>query len=73
MGEAIRIVFPAHAEQLLKMSAKFTLYGTWLKGAWGGLLGRSKQEREAVIKEKRREIFGTDAQKIWPEDLRQRL
>ncbi len=70
MGEAIRIVFPAHAEQLLKMSAKFTLYGTWLKGAWGGLLGRSKQEREAVIKEKRREIFGTDAQKIWPEDLR---
>jgi hypothetical protein len=70
MAQAIKIVFTDNVEQLLNMSAKFARYDTWLKGSWGTLLGRSKPEREGIIKDKRREIFGADADKIWPADLR---
>jgi len=72
MGEAIQAVFPQDAERLLNMSERYARYDAWLKGSWGTLLGRSRQEREGVIKDKRSEIFGADADKIWPEDTRPR-
>lgn len=72
MGEALRAIFPENSEQLLKMSARYAGYDAWLKENWGILLGKSRQERESIIWDKRREVFGSDAQKIWPDDQREK-
>jgi hypothetical protein len=70
MGEAIRLVFPDNIEGLMKMSSKVARYDMWLKGTWATLLTKGKQEREGIIRGKRSEIFGPDAEKIWPDNFK---
>jgi hypothetical protein len=70
MGEAIRLVFPDNIEGLMKMSSKVARYDLWLKGTWATLLTKGKQEREGIIRGKRSEIFGPEADKIWPDKLK---
>jgi hypothetical protein len=70
MGEAIRLVFPDNTQGLMKMSSKVARYDLWLKGTWATLLTKGKQEREGIIRGKRSEIFGPDAEKIWPDNLK---
>ena len=68
MGEAIMLVFPANNDQLMKMSSKVARYDIWLKGAWVTLLTKGAQERDGIIRGKRSEIFGPEADKIWPDN-----
>jgi hypothetical protein len=70
MGEAVRLVFPDNIDQLMKMSSKVALYDMWLKGAWATLLTKGAQEGEGIIRAKRSEIFGPEADKIWPDNLK---
>jgi hypothetical protein len=70
MGEAVKLVFPDKTDQLMEMSSKVAHYDMWLKGAWMTLLTKGAQEREGVIQGKRNEIFGPDAEKIWPGNLK---
>jgi len=68
MGEAIKLVFPDNIDRLMKMSSKVARYDTWLKGISATLLTKGKQEREGIIRGKRNEIFGPEADKIWPDN-----
>ena len=70
MGEAIKLVFPDNTDQLMKMSSKVARYDMWLKGAWATLLTKGAQEREGIIRGKRSEIFGPEADKIRPDNLK---
>ena len=69
-AEAIALVFPDNTERLIKMSDNLERYETWLQGVWDPLFSKSKKEKESIVWSKRREIFGTDAEKIWADDLR---
>jgi hypothetical protein len=70
MGEAIKLVFPDNTEQLMKMVSKVARYDLWLKGALATQLIKGAQEQETIIRSKRSEIFGPDAEKIWPDNQR---
>ena len=70
MGEAIKLVFPDNTEGLMKMWSKVARYDLWLKGAWATLLTKGAKEREGIIRGKRSEIYGPDADKIWPDNLK---
>ena len=70
MGEAVKLVFPDNTGQLMKMSSKVARYDMWLKGTWATLLTKGAQEREGIIRGKRSEIFGPEADKIWPDNLK---
>ncbi len=70
MGEAIKLVFPDNTEGLMRMWSKVARYDLWLKGAWATLLTKGAKEREGIIRGKRSEIYGPDADKIWPDNLK---
>jgi hypothetical protein len=70
MGDAFRLVFPDNTDQLMKMSSKVAQYDMWLKGIWATLITKGAQEREGIIRGKRSEIFGPEADKIWPDKLK---
>jgi hypothetical protein len=70
MGEAVKLVFPANIDCLMKMSNKIALYDRWFKGATAMLYTKGAQEREGIIRGKRSEIFGPDAEKIWPDNVK---
>jgi hypothetical protein len=70
IGEAVKLVFPDNVEQLMKMSSKVARYDTWLNGVWATLLTKGAQERQGIIRGKRSEIFGPEADKIWPDNVK---
>ena len=72
MGDAIRQAFPDSADRLVKMAGEVALYDAWLQNNWDPLFSKSRKEKQNIIWGKRREIFGSDAEKIWPEEQRTR-
>ncbi|HVN71758.1 MAG TPA: hypothetical protein VMU10_07050 [Desulfomonilia bacterium] len=70
MKEAVALAFPGNVDQLMKMSDRLDSYNAWLRSTWGTMLDKSFKDREDILKSKRTEIFGTDADKIWTVDLR---
>jgi hypothetical protein len=70
MGDAIRLVFPDNADRLMKMSGRVARYDVWLKSVWATLPNKGRKDREGIIRDKRSEIFGPDADNIWPDDLK---
>jgi hypothetical protein len=71
-ADAVRQVFPDNSSQLVKMTGKVALYDTWLQNNWDPLFSKGRKEKQDIIWGKRREIFGKDAEKIWPEEQRTR-
>ena len=72
-AEAIALVFPDNTERLIKMSDNLERYETWLQGVWDPLFSKSKKEKESIVWSKRREIFGTDAEKVWADDQKTKI
>ena len=68
--DAFALVFPANVDQLMKMSGKLGIYNEWLRSTWGTLLSKNFKERENILKSKRIEVFGSDADRIWTVDMR---
>jgi hypothetical protein len=71
MAQALGFVFPDKADQLVQMLRKLDDYNAWVDKNWGRLLGMKRTERNNVLWDKRKEIFGNAAQGIWQGDLKE--
>lgn len=61
--------FPGRADEILDRLYKLQAYNTWLGDNSLEILGMPREERNRILWEKRREIFGSDAEDIWSSDL----
>jgi hypothetical protein len=61
--------FPDYAHEILKTLEKLDLYNRWLEDNKKMLLQMTDAERSVALWEKRRELFGDDADKIWSGDM----
>lgn len=69
-GEALGIVFPGQTEELAAMEERLCRYGAWMNKERPVLMGMREEERDRILWDRRREIFGRDAEVIWAGEIR---
>jgi len=65
----LKRAFPDHADAVMNTLDKLDRYNRWLMDNRKMLSGMSPEERVAALWEKRRELFGEDAEKIWSGEM----
>ena len=65
---ALRIAFPERADAILELIAKLARYNDWLLTENRTLMELSPIERSGMLWDKRREIFGDQADMLWAEE-----
>lgn len=65
---ALRIAFPERADAILELIAKLERYNDWLLTENKTLMELSPIERSGMLWDKRREIFGDQADMLWAEE-----
>lgn len=65
----LKRAFPDYADEIMDTLAKLDQYNRWLVENKDMLLKMSESQRSAAMWEKRRELFGDDADKIWKGDM----
>jgi hypothetical protein len=66
----VRLTFPEVAEQLLERFTKLMTYNEWVLDQKHVMQTLSDQEQRQVLWDKRRELFGEEAELIWQGQLR---
>ena len=64
----IRAAFPEYADSILSILERLAVYNEWLVDSQLALADLSPLERNGTIWDKRRELFGEDAELIWAEE-----
>lgn len=67
--EVITAAFPEYATSILALLDKLDIFNDWLIENQTSLLALEHQIQQGTIWEKRRELFGSDAEKIWAHEL----
>lgn len=70
--DALKAVFPELADQLFKLYTRLDEYNTWVLENRSSMTGMSNEERHDVLWDKRREIFGPEADEIWASEIQRR-
>tara|TARA_R110002167_G_scaffold34733_7_gene111004 strand:+ start:223 stop:1275 length:1053 start_codon:yes stop_codon:yes gene_type:complete len=65
----IRAAFPEYAASILDIIARLEIYNEWIIENQIVLNELSEQMQQGTIWEKRRELFGADAELIWSDEL----
>lgn len=65
----LKRAFPELADEIMVTLDKLETYNRWLEENKLKLAGMSELERKGVIWEKRRELFGAEAEAVWSEEL----
>ena len=65
----IHAAFPKYALSILSIIERLEIYNEWVIENQKELLELSQQAQQGTIWEKRRELFGADAEIIWSEEL----
>ena len=68
-AQIITAAFPEHAGNILALLDKLALFNQWLIENQADLLALEHQIQQGTIWEKRRELFGSDAELIWAHEL----
>lgn len=69
LAALVEEAFPDQAKDILKRLMGLQRYNKWLSQENPNLFRMSRRERSRVLQEKRREVFGSDAEVIWAGDL----
>jgi hypothetical protein len=69
LAALVKEAFPDQAQEILKRLADLQRYNKWLSQENPNLFRMSRRERSQVLQDKRREVFGSDAEVIWAGDL----
>ncbi len=65
---ALELAFPELKDRILSLLQRLALYHQWLDNNYLTLQRMPILERQAAIWEKRAELFGADAERIWEEE-----
>ncbi len=65
----LKSAFPDLADEIMQMLKKMEQYHTWLEENEGILAGMNHLEKQGALWEKRRGLFGDDADIIWSEEV----
>ncbi|PKN84579.1 MAG: hypothetical protein CVU51_10255 [Deltaproteobacteria bacterium HGW-Deltaproteobacteria-1] len=65
----LKRAFPEYADEIMKTMEKLDLYNRWLSDNRDQLMKMTASERLAAMWNKRKELFGEDAEKIWSGEL----
>lgn len=68
-ASVIRTVFPEFADAILELLERLDAYHVWLMDNQPELLALDAPMQQGMIWEKRREMFGSDAEKIWAQEM----
>ncbi|HEX5278127.1 MAG TPA: hypothetical protein VFW42_10710, partial [Fluviicoccus sp.] len=71
LRDLLKLFFPEDAEALLATLEAYDTYSDWLLSMQTDRKFSSKEERLKAIWDKRRELFGNDAEAIWAEEVKQ--
>lgn len=66
--QALRMAFPDRADAILELIAKLETYNDWLMTENRTLMELSPIERSGMLWDKRREIFGDQADMLWADE-----
>lgn len=66
--QALQLAFPENAEAILSLIARLETYNDWLMTENRTLMELSPIERSGMLWEKRREIFGDQADMLWADE-----
>jgi hypothetical protein len=69
LSALVKESFPDQAQAILKRLVDLQRYNKWLSQENPNLFRMSRRERSRVLQEKRREVFGSDAEVLWAGDL----
>ena len=69
LSALVEEAFPDQAKDILKRLLDLQRYNKWLSQENPNLFRMPRRERSQVLQEKRREVFGSDAEVIWAGDL----
>jgi len=67
--DILKRAFPEYADEIMQTLDKLDQYDLWLARNKERLQKMTARERLAAMEEKRKELFGRDAEKIWTEDV----
>jgi hypothetical protein len=65
----IEAAFPEYASSILALLDKLGIFNEWLIDNQADLLAMEHQIQQGMVWEKRRELFGDNAEKIWAHEL----
>src|SRR5690606_4473103 len=65
---ALELAFPELKDRILSLLQRLALYHQWLDNNYLTLQRMPILERQAAIWEKRAELFGADAERLWEEE-----
>ncbi len=68
-NNVLKRAFPELADEIIRTLEKLDRYNRWLAENEPRLSQMSREERRAALWEKRRALFGDDAEDIWSEDM----
>ncbi|RJP75726.1 MAG: hypothetical protein C4522_20140 [Desulfobacteraceae bacterium] len=65
----LKRAFPDLADEIMKVLKKLEQYQLWLEENAARLSGMSSIEKQGLLWEKRKELFGDDADEIWSDEV----
>ncbi|RZU36915.1 lipase chaperone protein [Fluviicoccus keumensis] len=71
LRDLLKLFFPEDAAQLMATLDAYDSYNDWLKSMQGDRQFGSREERLQAVWDKRRQLFGQDADLIWAEEIKQ--
>jgi len=72
-SRVIFLAFPSHAESILSIIKRLGIYNEWLDDNQTKLDNLSPLELNGTLWQKRKELFGSDAEIIWSKDREQMM